>query len=107
MGWLSYLSIPLIWRALIINGNKEFWGYVYAKDRTDNGSMQIIYTTDNWQTSKVIEASHCCNMKEWSFRTTDLPDDATVIEYAISYSKDGFTTWDNNFGRNYKLTISR
>ena len=41
----------------------------------------------------------------WNFKLD--VGNATQVEYAISYTANGQTYWDNNYGRNYFTRIVR
>jgi hypothetical protein len=66
--------------------------------------VDVIYSTDNWATTKVAYAvfDHIhpgYENEEWHF-DIDVSG-AHEIKYAISYRVNGVTYWDNNFGSNY------
>ncbi|GMQ58478.1 carbohydrate-binding protein [Vallitalea sediminicola] len=74
--------------------------YIYLKDLGLNKSVKVRYTSDNWLTYNEIKASHYQSfdndVEEWHF---DLDD---KYEFAIGYTVNGVTYWDNNFEENYK-----
>jgi hypothetical protein len=84
-------------------------GMVTVKNVAFEKVITIVYTTDGWATADTydIEFSglHSDDETEsWKFRF-DLPEDSETVEFAISYTVDGFTTWDNNFLRNYSVHV--
>lgn len=67
--------------------------------------VRVRYTTDNWATYQEVQG----------YFVSSLPDSASEFweiyvptlepfEYAISYTVNGTTYWDNNFGENYTFT---
>ncbi|TAA46938.1 carbohydrate-binding protein [Corallincola spongiicola] len=89
----------------------------YAKE------VKIHYSYDNWATTYVGDAVfqaqrylgyasiHYPNdygTEYWAFTTRgDEAQDssATQVDYAISYTVNGETYWDNNFGNNYQVPV--
>lgn len=83
-------------------------------------TVKVVYTTDNWATVQNANASfdskfwavdnvyltnpNAYNFEEWSF-VLPLAANATQLQYAISYTVNGTTYWDNNFGQNYRATL--
>ena len=47
---------------------------------------------------------NAAGFEEWTFGLD--VGSATSVEYAIAYTADGQTYWDNNFGDNYTSVIS-
>jgi len=86
-------------------------GEVVLKNIAYEKHGKVVYTEDGWATSheapltfKEVDGSLA---ETWEF-TTDIPlfysDALPTIEYAIAYTVAGVTYWDNNHGRNYKVT---
>jgi len=86
-------------------------GEVVVKNIAFQKQVKVVYTLDNWATTneklltfKAVDGSLA---ETWEF-TTDIPlffsDALPTIEYALSYTVAGVTYWDNNHGRNYKVT---
>lgn len=97
----------------------DFNGKVLVANIAPGKVVKIVYSTDNWQTveetyasfSDVAICSTPCtdnpNAPEaefWAF-SIELTSDVDSIQYAIAYSVDGQTYWDNNFGYNYHTSI--
>ena len=86
------------------NGN--FSGDIVLKNLAYDKTVEIIYTTDRWQTWASGYATYFHPKSEdtelWSFT---LPVGGysyyPEIEFAIRYRVDGQEYWDNNFYRNY------
>lgn len=84
--------------------------YVYAKlkNLAYNKTVKLRFTTDNWQTYREIDgiytSSYGNGCESWYFDTkkcgvTLSPSD--TLEYVVSYTVNGVTYWDDNFGINY------
>jgi Carbohydrate/starch-binding module (family 21) len=78
----------------------------FAKD------VKIVYTTNNWETSqtesltfKSYENNNATSEFETWSAYFSLPK-TNKLTYALSYTVNGHTYWDNNFGKNYTLTSS-
>lgn len=83
-------------------------------------TVKIVYSTDGWKTTQSANATYdakfwsvdnvyltnpnAYNFEEWSF-VLPLAADATQLQYAISYTVNGQTYWDNNFGHNYSAVL--
>lgn len=83
--------------------------------------VQVKYSTDNWASSKTANATfspyfwnssyfvianpNALGFEEWNFKLD--VGTASQVEYAIAYSVNGQTYWDNNLGRNYYSRIVR
>lgn len=83
-----------------ISGTIQLSNLAYEKD------VKVLYTTDNWATSSYVNASYLLsyngsnNSELWEFT---IPYSENVIEFAISYTVNGITYWDNNFSSNYSI----
>lgn len=97
-------------------GFTEWKSHITVRNIAPVKNVKVVYTTDNWATTKVVSAVY--SPSSWSstgFDTTANPNsmgfeewnfslpvtDGTVVKYAISYTVNGQTYWDNNFGLNY------
>lgn len=103
-----------------VSGNL-FEGNVLLKNLAPAKDVEIVYTTDGWKTSKSAIGRY--NPYFWSgiYSNADNPNEygyeawyyyfdigsASKVEYAIRYTVNGTTYWDNNFGANYSVTIKR
>lgn len=78
-------------------------GLVAVRDLGFEKKVTVVYSTDHWATTKSVEArfdrSSGAGVEVWRFA---IPE-RTSLEAAISYSANGQTYWDNNFGRNYSV----
>lgn len=98
-----------------------FTGQVTLKNLAYAKQVEIVYTVDGWQTQRQASAAYSSTFwygayssasnpnalgaEEWTFGL-DVSGGSTV-EYAIAYTVDGQTYWDNNFGHNYRATLVR
>ncbi len=68
----------------------------------------IVFTTDNWATVQTAYGTYSLTMASglemWQVEAT--VGSATEVEFAIFYRAAGNEYWDNNFGRNYRVTPS-
>jgi hypothetical protein len=68
--------------------------------------VNVIYTLDDWKAVSVLPAVYSGSTTDGSidYFVADLPDTAdSCLHYAASYSVNGTTSWDNNFGSNFTL----
>lgn len=97
------------------------WGsHVTVRNLAPNKVVKVVYTTDNWATTKTVNATYTAGswtwgysytpqpntmgFEEWDFRLPDVGIGST-IKYAVSYTVNGQTYWDNNNGLNYTTTF--
>jgi hypothetical protein len=74
--------------------------------------VKVVYTTNNWVTSSTAPLSF--NSIENNNATTDyelwiasvIIPKTDKVTYALSYTVNGQTYWDSNFGKNYTLTTN-
>ncbi len=87
----------------------SFVGQLVLKNLGYTKNVNIVYTTDDWATTKVGAASYDDgpyfnnNSEDWSFNLT-VPGAPAEVSFAVAYDVNGVTYWDNNFGANYQLT---
>jgi len=77
--------------------------------------VEVVYTTNNWKTVMVAQASYGGSRIYYGYSSFDNPNQYGVerwyfflpsfagkeVKYAISYKVNGQTYWDNNEGLNY------
>lgn len=96
-------------------GNIALRNLAYAKD------VKVVYSTDGWDTTKTVDASfspyyyfnqyssvanpNANGIEIWSYEFP-LTEGETQLEYAIVYTVNGMTYWDNNYGDNYSVDIT-
>lgn len=66
-----------------------------------------MYSTDGWQSVREAAATFARStsdgMEYWAFRVEVEPG-AADLRFAIRYQVAGQTHWDNNLGRDYRVT---
>lgn len=80
-----------------------------VKNLAYNKDVKVRYTTDNWATYSDVSASYQRTagpdgIEYWTAQTPYIAS-GTTVEYAISYTVNGVTYWDNNFNSNYSAII--
>ena len=86
----------------------DIMGEIILKNLAYNKTVNVVYSTDNWKTTKTLGAyyGHTFNLTEnseiWYFHTV-IP--GTQMKFAISYTVNGATYWDNNNGADYTLNL--
>ncbi len=99
-----------------------FGGSVDVQNLSYNKKVDIIYTTDGWQTTQVIPGKYYGTyymvgysqyvnnpnrhgIERWGFST--YVGAAQSVEFAVSYTVNGLTYWDNNYGENHSVSINQ
>lgn len=85
-------------------------GQIAVRDLGFEKKVTVLYTKDHWRTTGTAAAHFGASAKVagadgvelWNFQ---IPEPQVSVEAAISYSVNGATYWDNNFGQNYKMTF--
>lgn len=79
--------------------NAVLQNYAYEKD------VKVRYTTDNWASYNDAPLSYVNTKADgtetWTVTLNVDKAQLDGFEYALSYTVDGETYWDNNFGKNY------
>lgn len=84
-----------------IDGKIQLKNLGYEKD------VKVIYTTDNWATSSSVNAIYNSTFEEnpnielWSYNIFPAP--SSTIQYKLSYTVNGTTYVDDNFGDYYTV----
>ncbi len=79
-------------------------GYLQLKDLAYEKDVKVIYTTDNWSTTNEVQAEYVRTseiknyVQQWGF---DIPTDSADLKYKLSYTVNGVTYVDDNFGEYY------
>ncbi|NQY65361.1 MAG: hypothetical protein HRT38_16920 [Alteromonadaceae bacterium] len=97
-------------------GNKQFTGRIALKNLSYLKSVKVVYSQDNWQTSKIIDAKYggnpfrygygshqnpnSFNVETWTFSEYVSPERG---EFFVDYEVNGQHYYDNNHGVNYDL----
>ncbi|MBW2734826.1 MAG: hypothetical protein JRH20_20760 [Deltaproteobacteria bacterium] len=94
----------------------SFRGTIDVRNRGYHKNVNVHYSTDGWQTEKVVKAGYmgawrvygysgvenpnAHGVEGWTFETEESAD---KLEYYVSYEVDGQTHRDTNHGENYTL----
>lgn len=100
-------------------GETIWAGHVTVRNIAPVKDVKMVYSTDNWATTKTVAATfspgswtygysstpnpNTMGFEEWDFRVN--AGIGVQIKYAFSYTVNGQTYWDNNFGLNYTTTF--
>lgn len=107
--------------SVTVSYGESFWyGNITVRNIAPTKVVKVVYTTDNWATTKTVNATYTAGtwgygysytpqpnvmgFEEWDFRIPDVGPGST-IKYAIAYTVNGVTYWDNNNGINYTTTF--
>jgi len=84
-------------------------GYVRVTNIAYHKKVQVRWTTDAWHSQQDIECtySHTFQDTNTDCFTFKLPISGEQLELALQYTVNEQSYWDNNCGRNYKMTIKR
>jgi len=84
-------------------------GYVRVTNLDYHKKVQVRWTSDAWHSHQDIPCvySHTIQDSNTDCFSFKLPISGEQMELAIQYSVNGQSYWDNNGGRNYKITIKR
>lgn len=85
----------------------SFHGRVIVKNLGYHKNIQLVYSTDNWATVKTVNAyyGHPGNGCEIWYVDAKLAAGISNLKFAVSYTVNGNTYWDNNFSRNYEMNV--
>jgi hypothetical protein len=123
----AYASAPYSYNYGGNTGNVpgNFSVNIFLKNLAYAKNVQVKYTYDNWKTTLVGNASfqysrfygysnvtypNANGVEFWSFGTTGAPAQntaATQVKFFVSYTVNGVTHLDNNFGKNYTVDIRK
>lgn len=84
-------------------------GYVRVTNIAYHKKVSVRLTTDAWRSHQDIECtySHTFQDSNTDCFTFKLPISGEQLELALQYQVNEQCYWDNNAGRNYKITIKR
>ncbi len=80
------------------------------KNLAYNKDVKVRYTENNWKSYKDANLSYTSTNKDgtevWDAQLTVNGSNLKNFEYCLSYTANGKTYWDNNFGENYDYTYT-
>ncbi|WP_257447933.1 CBM21 domain-containing protein [Archangium lipolyticum] len=90
-------------------------GNLLVKNRGAQKAVTVVYTDDDWLTTKSAPAAYVATLPSgieyWSFEAPVSTSAASgKVQLAFKYVHAYGTSWDNNYGHNYRLvndTVSR
>ncbi len=90
-------------------------GNILVKNRGAQKTVRVVYTDNNWATTKYASATFVATLPSgveyWSFEAPVASSaSSSNVQLAFEYTHAYGTSWDNNYGRNYRLvsnTVSR
>lgn len=95
------------------------WVDVAVQDVAFDKQVVVRWTTDNWQsytdTPAVFEQDLAGGYEQWGANITPAAEmgscywcnpTSPTLQYAIYYTVNGQTYWDNNNGQNYQIVIN-
>ena len=112
---LGRSNLVLNWARAYNNGPLQ--GDIVLKDIAYHKQVKVVYSTDGWGSVKSVNATyfnHFCGaldcgsnkkLQRWGFTVNNLPASAQHVKFALSYTAAGDTFWDNNFKRDYVMTV--
>ncbi len=124
--WLNpSLNVKLNYRSLYYysyTNQSVFSGSIDVRNLAYNKKVEVIYSTDNWQTTKIapakyvgpyytvgysqyINSPNIHGIERWTFM--EYIGNVSNVEFAISYTVNGISYWDNNYGNNYSLALNQ
>lgn len=92
----------------VSGGSKNVQGTLQLKNLGQPKNVKVIYTTDNWATTSEVNAQFSNNayaddsVEQWYYI---YQTDSNNIQYKLSYTVNGVTYVDDNFGDYYTVTI--
>ena len=81
-------------------------GWLQLKDLGNPKEVKVIYSTDNWATNDSADAKYYMTfsqnnyVQEWSYT---IPTYTSNLQYKLSYTVNGITYIDDNFGNYYTV----
>lgn len=76
---------------------------IYVQNLGVEKKVGVRYTLDNWATYKDVDATYQYSTASNSMDVFDIPSFPSGAKYAVYYTVNGVTYWDNNFGDNYSM----
>lgn len=84
---------------------------VLVKNVAYDKAVQVLYSEDGWRTTQRVNATYTYTpagqFEVWSADGFLARGGVAPVEYAVSYTVQGKTFWDNNWGTNYDTSHRR
>lgn len=86
--------------------NNTIHGALQLKDLGYQKDVKVIYTTNNWETTNEVSATYGSTFEKndyvqiWYY---DFPTNESNVQYKLSYTVNGITYVDDNFGEYYTV----
>lgn len=97
---------PVMFNNFYVPG-QDLLGYsILVKNLAYDKLVEVVYSTDNWQTSNAVQASYFSSNSQvdgveiWNAK---VPRAYGPTQYYIRYTVNGTTYYDNNQGQNYEV----
>ncbi|MCB9201982.1 MAG: hypothetical protein H6604_02890 [Flavobacteriales bacterium] len=86
------------------NLNRQFQLEVFVNSQIQSeiDSTKVVYTYDNWKTTHIYPVKYGNSF----FNIIEYGPEIESVEFAIVTKINGIEYWDNNNGKNYKLSIN-
>nr|WP_246490804.1 carbohydrate-binding protein [Chitinivorax tropicus] len=116
---------PVVWVTNHTGSLDQFWGGQYhgsvvLKNLGYHKDVQVVYSTDHWQSQRVAYASYSPSYWASAYAHTTNPNPAgfevwsyvldvgaaTAVEYAVRYQVNGQIYWDDNGGQNHQARLT-
>lgn len=93
-------AVAFWYRSNVIDNNVNI--YAELKSLDYDKDVRVRYSTDNWKTYQEVQGTFNYSFPDSDIESWVISVPATqAFEFAISYTVNGITYWDNNFGNNY------
>jgi len=109
---LGSANLGLVSASTVRNGwpayANSFSTQIIVKNLSYHKNIKVLATVDGWQSSFPMQATYLSTLENglelWEARTL-IALNVEEVEFALSYTGNGQTWWDNNFGQNYTLGV--
>lgn len=76
---------------------------IFVQNLGYSKTVGVRYTTDNWATYKDVNATYTDSARSHNMDAFAIPSIPLGAKYAVYYTVNGTTYWDNNYGENYQF----
>lgn len=123
--WLGQTPVffgpELQWTYISVGGETFSSGYdpkaahvtggIWLQNGGEAKAVTVVYTDDQWKTTKTVAAqpvpghAYASGVELWSFQAPVAAGTPPAnIEFAVAFERGAETFWDNNYGRNFRIT---